>query len=381
MTDVFLSYKREDEALASELVSRIRTTGIGVWWDRDIPPGAPWEKTIEDQLSSAEIVIVIWTKFSIESENVRAEARRGKSIDRLIQIIADDCEPPLFFSEQQTLRLYDRGKIDDDRLSSLFVRLDELLDSVRARKLKEAGSRQNFLDLGEVERRRIEAVHPRSCLRLVPVGDFGERPTRLVHLRDITMLGRPERSHVFLFDYDECVGLELKTILASGFAGDVLDIEGGIRRIDWLQDHPDWACIKFATPERYVTRYGLTPTSWEAVFDVLCTEDQDFDRKRSQASYQMSSRRDWKKLNASDNAFWENEILETLNRLGVKDRQAREYLKQKMGIRESFNYGMNVGGPSLGTKGRAPRVFLAKNLHISDIDAQVFEMQAQELMI
>ncbi|RZJ44850.1 MAG: TIR domain-containing protein, partial [Brevundimonas sp.] len=47
MADVFVSYKREDERAVARLVKALRIDGLTVWWDRDIPTGAPWEETIE----------------------------------------------------------------------------------------------------------------------------------------------------------------------------------------------------------------------------------------------------------------------------------------------------------------------------------------------
>jgi hypothetical protein len=46
MSDVFVSYKRNDLALVVRLVDALRTEGLDVWWDQDIPPEAPWEQTI-----------------------------------------------------------------------------------------------------------------------------------------------------------------------------------------------------------------------------------------------------------------------------------------------------------------------------------------------
>ncbi len=58
MTDVFISYKRENLAAVNRLVEALRAEGVGVWWDQDIPPNAPWEATIERELAAARLVIV-----------------------------------------------------------------------------------------------------------------------------------------------------------------------------------------------------------------------------------------------------------------------------------------------------------------------------------
>ncbi|HEU4809951.1 MAG TPA: toll/interleukin-1 receptor domain-containing protein, partial [Sphingomicrobium sp.] len=60
MSDLFVSYKREDAARVGKLVAALRGSGLNVWWDEDIPASAPWEATIEKALSSAKAVLVCW---------------------------------------------------------------------------------------------------------------------------------------------------------------------------------------------------------------------------------------------------------------------------------------------------------------------------------
>jgi TolB-like protein len=105
MSDVFISYKRENLAAVGRLVEALRAEGIGVWWDQDIPPNAAWEATIERALAAAKLVIVAWSPASVASENVKAEARGARAQGRLLQVFVDACEPPLFFGERQGVDL------------------------------------------------------------------------------------------------------------------------------------------------------------------------------------------------------------------------------------------------------------------------------------
>ena len=105
MSDVFISYKRENLAAVGRLVEALRAEGIGVWWDQDIPPNAAWEATIERELAAANLVIVAWSPASVASENVKAEARRARTQGRLLQVFVEPCEPPLFFGERQGVDL------------------------------------------------------------------------------------------------------------------------------------------------------------------------------------------------------------------------------------------------------------------------------------
>ena len=105
MSDVFVSYKRENLAAVGRLVEGLRAEGIGVWWDQDIAPNAAWEATIEQQLDVAKLVIVAWSPSAVASDNVKAEARWARGQGRLLQVFVEPCEPPLFFGERQGVDL------------------------------------------------------------------------------------------------------------------------------------------------------------------------------------------------------------------------------------------------------------------------------------
>jgi TolB-like protein len=105
VSEVFVSYKRENLAAVGRLVEALRAEGIGVWWDQDIPPNAAWEATIEKELAAAKLVIVAWSPAAIASDNVKAEARSARGQGRLLQVFVEACDPPLFFGERQGVDL------------------------------------------------------------------------------------------------------------------------------------------------------------------------------------------------------------------------------------------------------------------------------------
>ncbi len=129
MADVFLSYKRDDEAAAARVVQALRAGGLSVWWDQDIPPAAPWEATIEHELEGAKAVIVAWSRASAASENVKAEARRARHEGKLIQVFIELCDPPLFFGEHQGLKLAGwAGEVQDNRFQMLLTAVRAVID-------------------------------------------------------------------------------------------------------------------------------------------------------------------------------------------------------------------------------------------------------------
>lgn len=106
MTDLFLSYKREDEARVARLVQALEGVGLSLWWDRGLPGGEEWRANIETALDAAKVVLVCWTRASIgpESGFVRDEASRAK--DRLVSVMLErGVRLPLGFGEVQAIDL------------------------------------------------------------------------------------------------------------------------------------------------------------------------------------------------------------------------------------------------------------------------------------
>lgn len=105
MADIFLSYAREDQALAERLAAALEDAGKTVWWDRHIKGGAEFSKDIEEQLEAAEHVVVLWSRHSVQSRWVRDEASEAADSHRLISASADGTPPPLGFRQFHSVDL------------------------------------------------------------------------------------------------------------------------------------------------------------------------------------------------------------------------------------------------------------------------------------
>lgn len=76
--DVFISYAREDKARVKQLVHALTASrGWSIWWDAALRPGAQFPREIEATLASARCVLVVWSRHSIASDWVVAEASEG----------------------------------------------------------------------------------------------------------------------------------------------------------------------------------------------------------------------------------------------------------------------------------------------------------------
>jgi len=95
--DIFVSYAREDEDRAGRLVRALEACGWRVFWDRTIPPGETWRSHIGVPLDQAAVVLVLWSRHSIDADFVHSEANRAKARGALVPILLDDVSPPLGF--------------------------------------------------------------------------------------------------------------------------------------------------------------------------------------------------------------------------------------------------------------------------------------------
>ncbi|HYD73564.1 MAG TPA: TIR domain-containing protein [Candidatus Binatia bacterium] len=105
MTDVFISYAREDRARAEQVARGLTAMGLECFWDTEIPPGQTWSDYVEGKLDAARAVVVLWSQHSTKSQWVREEARMGRDKAKLIPAVIDGSAPPLGFGEVQAADL------------------------------------------------------------------------------------------------------------------------------------------------------------------------------------------------------------------------------------------------------------------------------------
>lgn len=105
MARVFLSYARDDAAKAGVLALALEGAGHTVWWDSQIKGGTEYSREIEEALDDAEVVVVLWSRQSVDSAWVRDEAAAGRDRGRLVPIRLDATSPPMGFRQYQNIDL------------------------------------------------------------------------------------------------------------------------------------------------------------------------------------------------------------------------------------------------------------------------------------
>ena len=95
MKDIFLSYASADRERASRLVETLEAAGLTVWWDRELAVGQSYDEAIQRQLERSRCVVVLWSRHSVESHWVKAEAQDAAERKRLFPALLDPVKPPL----------------------------------------------------------------------------------------------------------------------------------------------------------------------------------------------------------------------------------------------------------------------------------------------
>jgi adenylate cyclase len=124
MASVFLSYDRDDHVKAGEIAAALEKRSHQVWWDQQIRGGAQYSKEIEQALTDADAVVVLWSTSSVESAWVRDEAAEGRDRGKLIPVALDAAKPPMGFRQFQTIDLSKSGH------RRRKAGLDQLLDAI-----------------------------------------------------------------------------------------------------------------------------------------------------------------------------------------------------------------------------------------------------------
>jgi TolB-like protein len=103
--DIFLSYTREDQATAQRFAEAFEAQGFSVWWDVTLRSGEAYDQVTEEALRTAKAVVVLWSKKSVVSRWVRAEATLADRNRTLAPARIEACDLPIMFELTQTADL------------------------------------------------------------------------------------------------------------------------------------------------------------------------------------------------------------------------------------------------------------------------------------
>jgi hypothetical protein len=160
MSDIFISYKREEQPAARKLANALESEGWSVWWDPKLRAGEHFDDVIEKALNEAKCVIVLWSKRSVVSQYVRDEATYALRRNKLVPVMIEEVEIPFRFEGLHTPSLLDwDSSIDFSEFRRLVADIAAIVvglpptEAKRKADKEEEGNRAQR----EAEQRRLQA--------------------------------------------------------------------------------------------------------------------------------------------------------------------------------------------------------------------------------
>ena len=90
---VFISHASEDRDSANELANRLEETGLRVWRQESVLPGANWANELGQALAESELLIVLFTRGAHHSATLKEEVQfaltEGKYQGRVIPVFVN----------------------------------------------------------------------------------------------------------------------------------------------------------------------------------------------------------------------------------------------------------------------------------------------------
>ena len=168
MADVFISYSKQAPQPTRDLARDLEERGFTVWWDTELLAGDEFHDKIKEEITTAKIVIVIWSPASVKSSWVQAEASLASGQNKLLTVCTPDIdvrEVPLPFNTLHTEKIANREKIvaafatrgllpRDEARAKMARRADELCQ----RAIKYRDGKGEPFDISKAVKLLLEAI-------------------------------------------------------------------------------------------------------------------------------------------------------------------------------------------------------------------------------
>jgi hypothetical protein len=92
----FVCYARKDEQFVLRLAASLQKRGCALWVDKwDIPPGADWDRTVDEALRSCWQFLFILSPNAVNSPEVRGELRTALDLHKyIVPVLYQVCDIP-----------------------------------------------------------------------------------------------------------------------------------------------------------------------------------------------------------------------------------------------------------------------------------------------
>lgn len=137
--DIFVSYARSDQTRTETIVQKLKDHGFSVFYDRQLNVGDDFSRDLEEQIRTAKIAVVLWSRNASNSSFVKAEAMLAHSCKNYFgAFIEKPFQLPLPFGAFHTFALGNNTREDtwNDFIS-------KIINSIK--------SRNSSWQLGEID--------------------------------------------------------------------------------------------------------------------------------------------------------------------------------------------------------------------------------------
>lgn len=186
MADVFLSYSREDQPTARRFAEGFEHEGLTVWWDQALNAGESFDRVTERALDEAKSVVVLWSKHSVDSNWVRAEATQAQAKGMLVPVMIEACRRPIMFELVHAADLSDwSSDLTDPRWRTLVEGLRRLVGKSAATGAAQPGASSNGTTSGVVAPLG-DALFRRPAVAVLPFANLSGEPEQEYFVDGIT---------------------------------------------------------------------------------------------------------------------------------------------------------------------------------------------------
>ena len=116
---VFISYSRADSWYADRIVETLERAGHDVWIDRqDIAGGSPWASSIVEAIRQSDVAVLILSRTSVQSPEVRKEVNlAGSQHLPIVPVVL----PPVDIPDEIKYHIAGRNRVQFDRDNALIA--------------------------------------------------------------------------------------------------------------------------------------------------------------------------------------------------------------------------------------------------------------------
>lgn len=116
---IFISHATEDKDFVQTLVGHLAQRGFETWHQKEMAPGGDYMSEIDDRLDSCKAGIVVWSRFSVTKDYVKAEANRLRERGCLVPVYIEDCQPPIVFGLIHGIKCQNQRSLTNEEVIAL----------------------------------------------------------------------------------------------------------------------------------------------------------------------------------------------------------------------------------------------------------------------